>query len=115
MDWVGLIVQIITGALGGVGTGKAVKSVDLGNAGNIIAGIIGGVGGTAIAGMIPGLEMLSSFAGAAAPAAADAAATTAAGGLDIGSLIAQGAGGLVGGGVLTAIVGAIKNGMSKSA
>jgi hypothetical protein len=113
MDWVGLIVQLIAGAVGGVGTGKAVKSVDLGNAGNIIAGIIGGVGGSAIAGMIPGLEMLSAFGGAAAPAA-DAAAAATAGGLDIGSLIAQAAGGLVGGGVLTGIVGAIKNAMAKS-
>jgi hypothetical protein len=105
MDWVGLIVQIIAGALGGVGTGKAVKSVDLGNAGNIIAGIIGGVGGSTIAGLIPGLEMLSSFAGAA----------PAAGGMDIGSIVGQGLGGLVGGGVLTAIVGAIKNATAKRA
>ena len=113
MDLIGIIVQIIAGAAGGAGIGKALKNVDLGNVGNIIAGIIGGVGGTAIAGMIPGLEMLSSFAGDAAPAAADA--TTAAGGFDIGSLIAQAAGGVVGGGVLTGIVGAIKNSMSKSA
>lgn len=110
MDWVGIIVQVIAGALGGVGTGKAVKSVDLGNTGNIIAGIVGGVGGSALAGMIPGLEMLSSFGGTAA---ADGAA--AAGGLDIGSLIGQAAGGLVGGGVLTAIAGAIKKSMAKPA
>lgn len=104
MDWVGIIVQIITGAIGGAGTGKAVKSVDLGNVGNIIAGIIGGVGGPALAGLIPGLDVLSSMGG-----------TAAAGGLDIGSLLGQGVGGLVGGGVLTAIVGAIKNSMAKSA
>lgn len=103
MDWVGIIVQIITGAIGGAGTGKAVKSVDLGTAGNIIAGIIGGVGGSGLAGLIPGLEMLSGFTGGAA-----------AGGVDIGSLVGQGLGGLVGGGVLTAIVGAIKNAMAKS-
>ena len=103
MDWVGLIIQIIAGAVGGVGTGKAVKSVDLGNTGNIIAGIIGGVGGSTIAGLIPGLEMLSSFAGAAP-----------AGGMDLGSIVGQGLGGLVGGGVLTAIVGAIKNATMKS-
>jgi hypothetical protein len=104
MDWVGLIVQLIAGAVGGLGTGKAVKSVDLGNVGNIIAGIIGGVGGSSIAGMIPGLEMLSALGGDAA----------AAGSMDIGSLVGQAAGGLVGGGVLTAIVGAIKNAMAKS-
>lgn len=103
MDWVGIIVQIIAGAIGGAGTGKAVKSVDLGTVGNIIAGIVGGVGGGALAGMIPGLEMLSSVGG------------TPAAGLDIGALVGQAAGGLVGGGVLTAIAGAIKNSMSKSA
>jgi hypothetical protein len=113
MDIVGLIVQLVLGAVGGAGTGKAVKSVDLGQVGNIIAGLIGGVGLPAIAGMIPGLEMLSSFAGTAA--ADPAAAATAAGGLDIGSLLGQGVGGLVGGGVLTAIVGAIKNATSKAA
>ena len=110
MDIVGLIVQLVLGAIGGVGTGKAVKSVDLGQMGNIIAGIVGGVGLPALAGLIPGLEMLSSFGGAAA---ADTAA--AAGGLDIGSLVGQGVGGLVGGGLLTAIVGAIKNATSKTA
>jgi hypothetical protein len=102
MDWVGLIVQIIAGAVGGIGTGKAVKRVDLGNAGNIIAGIIGGVGGSTIAGLIPGLDMLSTFDGAA-PA-----------GMAFGSLVGQAVGGLVGGGVLTAIVGAIKNATMKS-
>ena len=111
MDIVGLIVQLVLGAVGGAGTGKAVKSVDLGQVGNIIAGLIGGVGLPALAGMIPGLDMLSSFGGAAAD---PAAAATAAGGLDIGSLLGQGVGGLVGGGVLTAIVGAIKNATSKS-
>lgn len=103
MDWIGLIVQIIAGAVGGVGTGKAIKSVDLGNVGNIIAGIVGGVGGSALAGLIPGLDMLSSLGGAA-PA-----------GVDIGSLLGQGVGGLVGGGVLTAIAGAIKNATMKQA
>jgi hypothetical protein len=101
MDWVGIIVQLIAGAVGGVGTGKAIKRVDLGNVGNVIAGAIGGVGGTWLASMIPGIQgMLTS--------------ATAGGGLDIGALIGQGVGGLVGGGVLTAIVGAIKNATMKS-
>lgn len=114
MDWVGIIVQLIAGAVGGFGTAKAVKSVDLGTVGNIITGLIGGVGLPALAGMIPGLEMLSSFAGAA-PAAADAAATTTAGGMDIGALVSQGVGGLVGGGVLTGVVGAVKKAMMPKA
>lgn len=102
MDWIGIIVQLVTGVLGGVGTGKAVKSVDLGNVGNVISGAIGGVGGTWLATLIPGLsDMLTG-----------AAAT---GGMDIGALVAQGLSGLVGGGVLTAIVGAIKNATTRSA
>ena len=102
MDWIGIIVQLVTGVLGGVGTGKAVKSVDLGNVGNVISGAIGGVGGTWLAPLIPGLsDMLT---GAAAP-----------GGMDIGALVTQGISGLVGGGVLTAIVGAIKNATTRSA
>jgi len=96
MDIVGIIVQLIAGAVGGVGTGKAVKSVDLGNIGNLIAGAVGGVGGTWLASLIPGLQGLLTSA-------------TAGGGLDIGALLGQGVGGLVGGGVLTAIAGAIKN------
>jgi hypothetical protein len=102
MDWIGIIVQLIAGAVGGFGTAKAVKSVDLGNVGNIISGAIGGVGGTWLASLIPGIQgMLTSAA--------------AGGSMDIGALLGQGVAGLVGGGVLTAIVGAIKNGMSKSA
>ena len=104
MDLVGLIVQLIAGAVGGAGAGKAVKSIDLGNVGNIIAGLIGGAGLPALAGMIPCLEMLSSFGGGAAAAG---------GSLDIGSLLGQGVGGAVGGGALTAIVGAIKNATAK--
>ena len=102
MDWIGIIVQLIAGAVGGFGTGKAVKRVDLGDVGNAISGAIGGVGGTWLAGLIPGLSgMLTSAA--------------AGGGVDIGVLVAQAVAGLVGGGVLTGIVGAIKNSMAKSA
>jgi hypothetical protein len=102
MDWIGIIVQLIAGAVGGFGTGKAVKSVDLGNVGNAVAGAIGGVGGTWLAGLIPGLSgMLTS--------------TAAGGGVDIGVLVAQAIAGLVGGGVLTGIVGAIKNAVAKPA
>ena len=43
-----------------------------------------------------------------------AAAAGSAGGMDIGSIISQVAGGGVGGGVLLAIIGMIKNAMAKS-
>lgn len=101
MDWIGIIVQLIAGVVGGYGTGKAVKSVDLGNTGNLIAGAVGGVGGTWLAGLIPGLSGM--LTGAAAT-----------GGVDIGALVAQAVTGLVGGGVLTAIAGAVKNATMKS-
>ena len=101
MDWIGIIVQLIAGAVGGFGTGKAVKSVDLGNVGNLIAGAVGGVGGTWLASLIPGIQgMLTSAA--------------AGGGMDVGALLGQGVAGLVGGGVLTAIAGAVKNSMAKA-
>ncbi len=99
MDIVGIIVQLIAGAVGGLGTGKAVKSVDLGNVGNLIAGAIGGVGGTQLAALIPALSGMLTGAGSG----------------DMGALVGQGVGGLVGGGLLTAIVGAIKNAMARRA
>lgn len=40
-----IIAQLIGGALGGVGGGKAVKGADMGNIGNLIAGALGGIGG----------------------------------------------------------------------
>ena len=96
---VSIIVQLVTGAIGGVGTGRAVKNVDLGNTGNMIAGAVGGVGGTWLASMIPGLAAMVGNAG---------------GTMDIGMLVGQAVTGLVGGGVLTGIVGAIKNSMAKA-
>jgi hypothetical protein len=51
--------------------------------------------------MIPGLDTL-------------VGAASGAGGLDFGALAGQGATGLVGGGVLTAIVGIIKSAMAKA-
>jgi len=96
---VSLIVQLVTGAVGGVGTARAGKNVDLGNTGNTIAGAIGGVATTWLATYIPGLAGMVGNAG---------------GTLDIGMLVGQAVTGLVGGGVLTAIVGAIKNSMAKA-
>lgn len=99
-----ILVQLIGGGVGGNGIAAILKQFNLGPVGNSIAGAIGGVGGTWLAGMIPGLSGLVS--GAAATGAA-------AGGLDIGALAGQGLSGLVGGGILTAIAGAIKNATSK--
>lgn len=99
-----ILVQLIAGAAGGNVIGQLAKSVQLGTAGNTIVGIIGGLAGTWLASIIPGLDGLVS-AGAAEGVA---------GGLDLGALAGQGATGLIGGGLLTAIVGAIRSAMAKS-
>lgn len=100
-----LLVQLIGGGVGGNVIGQIVKSLNLGPAGNTIVGAIGGIAGTWLAGMIPGLNTLI---------AGSAGAAGAAGGFDIGALAGQGATGLVGGGILTAIAGLIKSSMAKA-
>ena len=42
---VNLIIQLISGVVGGNAAGAALKDYNLGNLGNTIAGAIGGVGG----------------------------------------------------------------------
>jgi hypothetical protein len=100
-----ILVQLIAGGAGGNVIGQLAKQLNLGTAGNSIVGAIGGLAGTWLAGMIPGLD---SMVGAAAGAAGTA------GSLDFGALAGQGATGLVGGGLLTAIAGVIKSAMAKS-
>lgn len=100
-----ILVQLIAGGAGGNVIGQIVKSLNLGTAGNTIVGAIGGIAGTWLASMVPGLDGLVG-------AAAGAAGTT--GGIDMGALLGQGATGLVSGGVLTAIAGLIKSSMAKA-
>ena len=95
MDIVGMIIQLIAGAVGGYGTGRVAKPVSISPAVDAIVGLIGGVAGTWIATNIPGLAGMLS---------------TASGG---GAYVGQGVTGLVAGGILTAIVGAIKNATMK--
>ena len=90
-----LIISLISGAAGGNIVGKVLKNLDLGPVGNSIAGILGGGLGNQILGALMG-------SGAAA-----------AGGLDAGAIISSIASGGVGGGVLMAIVGIIKQAMAK--
>jgi len=92
-----LIIQLISGAVGGNIAGSALKQYDLGTVGNTIAGIVGGGVGAQIIGAL--------FGGGGESAAAGA------GGLDIGSIIGQIASGGVGGGVLMVIIGLIKQAM----
>ena len=90
-----LIIQLVSGAVGGNIAGGALKQYDLGTIGNSIAGIVGG----GIGGQV--LSMVLGGGGAAAG-----------GNLDIASIVAQIAGGGVGGGILMVIVGIIRQAMS---
>src|SRR5215510_2972091 len=93
MNLLPLIIDLISGAVGGNIAGSALKQYDLGTLGNSIAGIIGGgIGG----------QILSMVLGGGAAGG---------GNLDIGSIIAQIAGGGVGGGILMIIIGIIRQAM----
>ncbi|KPP90610.1 MAG: hypothetical protein HLUCCA08_14770 [Rhodobacteraceae bacterium HLUCCA08] len=95
-----IIIQLIAGAIGGTGAGAALKNLSLGTAGNAIAGAVGGIGGGQLLGMLTG--------GGATEAVA--AAAEAAGGADgIGAILTDVAGGGVGGGIVMAVVGVVKN------
>jgi len=88
-----LIIQLVSGAVGGNLAGGLMKQFSLGTLGNSIAGILGG----GIGGQLLGLLGIA----------------TGSGGMDIGSIVGSIASGGVGGGVLMAIVGVIKNAMKK--
>ena len=94
---IGLIIQLISGGVGGNIAGAALKQYDLGTIGNTIAGVVGGGVGAQIIGALVG-------------GGADATGV-AGGGLDIGSIVGQIASGGVGGGILMAIIGLIKQAM----
>ena len=95
----GTIIGLISGAVGGNVAGSLMKNASMGNALNSVIGILGGGLGGQLLGML--------CVGGAAAAAGTA------GIMDIGAIISQVAGGGVGGAVLLAIVGMIKNAMAK--
>jgi hypothetical protein len=88
-----ILINLIAGALGGVGTGKASPNFDLGTIGNIISGLIGG----GVLGQIATLMLPSVVAAAQS------------GNLSIGGIVSHAIAGGAGGAILTALVGAIKN------
>lgn len=92
MDITSLLIQLVSGAVGGNAAGAAMKKFSLGTVGNSIVGILGGGLGGQILGAL-GM-------GAGGDGAADA-----------GSIVSSIASGGVGGAVLLAIVGAIKSAM----
>lgn len=86
----GLIIQLVLGAIGGNVGGALFKNLSLGTVGNSIAGIVGGgIGG----------QILQAVMGTTGVDAA-------------GGMLADVAGGGIGGVVLMAIVGFIKNAMT---
>jgi hypothetical protein len=88
-----ILINLIAGALGGVGAGKSSPNFDLGTAGNIISGLVGG----GVLGQIATLLLPSVLAAAQS------------GNLSVGGVVSQAIAGGAGGAVLTAIIGAIKN------
>ncbi|MFW5426314.1 MAG: hypothetical protein ACKE8G_07435 [Methylophagaceae bacterium] len=90
-----MIIQLISGAVGGNAAGSLMKNLSLGTVGNSIVGLLGGGIGGQVMGML-------GMGGAAAGS-----------GLDIGSILSTVAGGGIGGGVLLAVVGMIKKMLAK--
>jgi hypothetical protein len=87
-----ILINLVAGALGGVGVAKTSPQFDLGTIGNIISGVVGG----GVLGQIVTLILPSLVAAAQA------------GNLSVGGVISQVVAGGAGGTLLTAIVGAIK-------
>ncbi len=94
MNWISLIISLISGAAGGNIAGSLLKDKSLGTLGNSLAGIAGGAGLGAV------MQQL----GLGGPAAAGATG----GGLDIMGILANVVGGGAGGGILMAIIGMLK-------
>jgi uncharacterized membrane protein YeaQ/YmgE (transglycosylase-associated protein family) len=95
MDLGPLLIQLISGAVGGNLAGSLMKKFNLGTLWNSVAGIVGGGLGGQILGWL-------------------GVVTSGSGSLDLGSILADILGGGVGGGILLAIVGAIKKAMAKT-
>jgi hypothetical protein len=88
-----ILINLVAGALGGIGAGKSSSTFDLGTAGNIISGLVGG----GVLGQIVTLLLPSVVAAAQS------------GNLSVGGVLSQAVAGGAGGAILTALIGAIKN------
>jgi len=89
-----IIIPLISGAIGGNVADGIMKKANLGTALNSVVGILGGGMGGQVLGML-------------------SLGSAAAGSLDISSIVFQVARGGIGGGILIAIIGLIKNAMAK--
>ena len=85
-----IVIQLVSGGLGGLGAGKVLPKLSLGSLGDVVSGILGGVGGAQILGLL-GIG----------------------GGAGIGGILTSILGGAVGGGVLMAIVSFVKKLITK--
>ncbi len=97
-----IIIQVITGIIGGQAVGAALKQAALGQLPKILGGAIGGVGGAAILGSLLG-------GGTIDPAAAAAATSGLGSALNLNNIV----GGAGGGAILTGIVGQVMKSMNK--
>jgi hypothetical protein len=93
IDMEQILINLVAGALGGVGAGKSSPTFDLGTAGNIISGLVGG----GLLGQIATLLLPSVMAAAQS------------GNFSVSGIVSQAVAGGAGGAILTAIIGAIKN------
>jgi hypothetical protein len=98
MDLINLVVSLVSGIVGGNAAGAAMHDKSLGPLGNSLAGLLGGGAGSVI------LQAFGLLAGSGA----------APGGTDLGSLIANVAGGGVGGALMLLIVSLIKDATAKA-
>jgi hypothetical protein len=88
-----ILINLVAGALGGAGAGKASPTFDLGTAGNIVSGLVGG----GVLGQVVTLLLPSVLAAAQS------------GNLTVSGVISQAVAGGAGGAILTALISAIKN------
>ncbi len=92
-SWLPWVIQLISGAAGGVGAGKVLKNQSLGTIGDAISGLVGGGIGAVILNILVGVQS--------------------SGALDAASVGTDVAGGGVGGAVVMVIVSLIKKAMGK--
>ena len=95
MDATSLIIDLISGAIGGNAAGAAMPNKSLGTLGNTIAGIVGGgLGGQILQALLPALS---------------------GGGSDLGGILSNIAGSGIGGGLLMVVVSLLKNALAARA
>lgn len=91
--WLPWVIQLVSGAVGGIGAGQALKNQSLGTVGNAISGVVGGGLGGVILNVLTDLQS--------------------SGALTAGNIGTDIAGGGIGGAIVMIIVGVIKKAMAK--